>query len=146
MSLESRLEILEQIARYSHTLDGGDVDAFAAIFSEDGVFEVYATGAVEPELRLVDRAGIRAWVGDWCRSLKPGQRSRHHQSGTLFHALTDESAETSTMLLSTVQPADEPQPRVKMTGVYNDRWQRTAEGWLLVYRALVHDRSTPLDD
>ncbi|MBE9144826.1 nuclear transport factor 2 family protein [Planktothrix mougeotii] len=146
MSLEAKLAILEQIARYSHTFDGCDVDAFAAIFSKDGVFEVYAADAVEPELRLVGRAGIQAWVSDWYQNLEPGRRSRHYQTNTLFHTLTDESAETSTMLLLTVQFGDEPQPRVKLTGVYHDRWKRSDGGWLLVYRALSHDRSTPLED
>jgi len=146
MNLEAKLAILEQIARYSHTFDSCDVGAFAAIFSEDGVFEVYAVDAVEPELRLVGRAGIQDWVNDWCRNLKPGRRSRHHQTGTLFHTLTDESAETSTMLLSTVQLGDEPQPRVKLTGVYHDHWRRSADGWLLVHRALSHDRYAPLED
>lgn len=146
MSIEAKLAILEQIARYSHTFDGCEVDAFAAIFSEDGVIEIYAADAVEPELRLVGRAGIQTWVSEWCLNLEPGRRSRHHQTGTLFHALTDDSAETSTMLLSTVQFGDEPQPRVKLTGVYHDRWTRSADGWLLVYRALRHDRRTPIED
>lgn len=146
MSLEAKFIILEQISRYSHTFDNGDVDAFSAIFSENGVFEVYAKEAVEPELRLVGRAGIQAWVNDWYQNLESGRRSRHHQTGTVFHTLTDENAETSTMLLSTVQFNDDSQPRVNLTGVYNDRWRRTADSWLLVYRKLSHDSLTPLED
>src|SRR5262249_12917234 len=125
MSWPDRLAILDAIARYSHTFDSRDTDGFIELFTEDAVFELFAANADEPELRLDSRTAIYEWVANWHRELDPNIRSRHHQSGTQFNELTETSAYTSTMLLSTAQHAGEASPRVKLTGIYHDRWRKT---------------------
>lgn len=139
MSISDRLAILDVIARYSHTFDNREVDAFARLFTEDGVFEFIAADASEPELSLASRAAIHAWVSRWYADLDPAIQSRHQQSGTMFQTLTPERAESATMLLTTAQHPGEAGPRLKMTGVYHDTWRKTADGWKLSHRRLRYD-------
>lgn len=139
MSVADRLAILDALARYSYTFDGRQVDAFVQLFTEDGVFEMFAANGTEPELVMTARAGIHAWVTDWYRELDPAIQSRHFQSGTMFEELNSKTAKTSTMLMTTAQHPDEASPRVKMTGVYHDNWINTADGWRISKRVLRHD-------
>src|SRR5439155_647781 len=62
MSVEDRLAIQEAIARYSHTYDSKDADAFAQLFVEDGILEVIVPGESSPTVRLSSRAAIREWA------------------------------------------------------------------------------------
>ena len=48
MNVDDRLAILDQIARDSYAWDGRDADAYAALFTADGVFEVFAAAREEP--------------------------------------------------------------------------------------------------
>ena len=146
MSVADRLAILDAIARYSHTFDNREVDAFAQLFTEDGVFDMFSATATEPELVMPSRAAIHEWVTTWYRDLDPAIQSRHHQSGTMFKELTPESARTSTMLLTTAQHPGEASPRVKMTGVYHDHWRKTTYGWRIAHRTLRHDHREVLDE
>jgi len=60
MSVEDRLAIQEAIARYSHTYDSKDADAFAQLFVEDGILEVIVPGESSPTVRLSSRAAKTA--------------------------------------------------------------------------------------
>ena len=145
MGSGDRLAILDRIGRYSYAWDGRDAEAYAALFTPDGVFEVYAGGG-EPVIRNEGREAIRAWAraihaGDdpGLRRRAEGEQSRHHQSGTVFDELGPDAARTRTMLLSTAQAPGDAVPRPSTTGVYRDEWRRTPEGWRLARRTLRMD-------
>ena len=91
MSVEDRLAIQEAIARYSHTYDSKDADAFAQLFVEDGILEVIVPGESSPTVRLSSRAAIREWAAQRHR-LNTASQARHYQSGILFDELTAETA------------------------------------------------------
>jgi ketosteroid isomerase-like protein len=135
MTIEAKLAIHEMIARYSHAYDGQDADGFAQVFVEDGVFEIFVPGQAEPSVRLQSRAEIREWAAQRLRARAGRFTSRHHQSGTLFDALTSDAALTRTMVLVTHQGVTEAAPRPTDSGVYHDRWRKTPEGWRLAHRA-----------
>ena len=137
MSLEDRLAILEMLGRYALADDAEDAEAYGAIFTEDGVFEVFEGAAPEPRARHLGRAAIRAWAQR--RYDADEHRSRHHQTGTVFDELTPTSARTRTILASTVLRAGESTPVVRSTGVYTDEWAKTAAGWRLRQRSLRLD-------
>ena len=143
MSIEDELAIHGVIARYSHTYDGFDAAGFALLFVEDGVFEVFVVGTADAVVRLQSRAAIHAWAETRLEARRGVLTSRHHQSGTVFDALTTESAETRTMVLLTHQRTGESAPRLTLTGVYHDRWLKTAAGWRLARRIAHVDG--PLD-
>src|SRR5215471_10685119 len=62
VSLEDKLAIQEVIAQYSYTYDAQDAEGFAALFTDDAVWELFAAGATHPAIRLQSRAAIHAWA------------------------------------------------------------------------------------
>ena len=143
MNLEDKLAIQEVLAQYSYTYDAQDVEGFAALFTEDAVWELFASGATRPEIRLVSRAAIHAWAAQRLQERLGRFTSRHYQSGMLFDELTSDAARTRTMVLLTHQGITEVAPRPTLSGVYHDQWRKTPEGWRLAHRILHHDSSTP---
>ena len=139
MSIEDQLAIQDVIARYSQTYDGLDADGFALLFVEDGVFEVFVVGTPAAVVWLQSRAAIHAWAATRLEARRGALTSRHHQSGTVFDALTADTAETRTIVLVTHQRTGESAPRPKLTGVYHDRWLKTAAGWRLARRTAYVD-------
>ena len=143
MSLEDKLAIQEVIAQYSYTYDAQDAEGFAALFTEDAVWELFAAGAIHPTIRLESRAAIHGWAMQRLHERRRRFISRHYQSSTMFETLTAESARTRTMLLVTHQDVTEASPRLTASGVYHDEWRKTPEGWRLVHRRLHHDTRGP---
>ena len=143
MSLADKLDILEVIARYAYTYDGRDADGFAHLFTADGIFEVMYAGGSQPELRLASRAAIHAWAVQRHQQVVKGIQDRHYQSGTLFDVLTEEQAQTRTMVLITHQGGTDPTPRPVLSGVYHDHWRKTESGWHITHRTLRHDHQKP---
>ena len=47
LSPEDKLAIAELFARYSHTVDHGETDAWVALFATDGVFEIVGVTRLE---------------------------------------------------------------------------------------------------
>ena len=139
MSLEDRFAILDVIGRYSQAWDAKDADAYAGCFAEDGIVEVYTPAREEPVQRHVGRAAIHAWAHRRLTGGLASVRTRHHQTGVVFLDLTPEAARTRSTLLEThVRPEDRA-PRPMFTGVYQDRWRKTAEGWRLTLREVRLD-------
>jgi hypothetical protein len=95
-------------------------------------------------IRLESRAAINAWATQRLHARRGRFTSRHYLSGTLFEALTADSARTRTMVLVTHQDFTEAAPRPVASGVYHDQWRKTPEGWRLVRRRLHHDTREPL--
>lgn len=64
LSVEDRLAILEVIAQYSYAYDSCDAEGFARLFTEDGVFEVFAPLKHAAVLRLQSHSAINAWAAE----------------------------------------------------------------------------------
>jgi uncharacterized protein (TIGR02246 family) len=139
MSLEDKLAIQEVIAQYAYTYDAQDAEGFAALFTEDAVWELFAPDATQPEIHLASRETIRAYAAQRLHERRGQFTSRHYQSGILFDTLTSMSATTRTMVLVTRQGATEAAPRPTVSGVYHDQWRKTPEGWRFAHRRLYRD-------
>ncbi len=140
MSIEDKLSIHEMIAQYSYTYDSQDVDGFAHLFVENGVFEIFVPGKARPSVRLQSRSEIREWATQRLQDRSGRFTSRHYQSGILFDKLTSDSAVTRTMVLITHQCVAEAGPLPTVSGIYRDQWRKMPEGWRLVHRAAHIDR------
>jgi uncharacterized protein (TIGR02246 family) len=70
MRLEDKVAIQEVIAQYSYAYDAQDAEGFAALFTEDALWELFAAGATHPATRLESRAAIHAWA-------RPATTTRH---------------------------------------------------------------------
>lgn len=140
MRIADRLAIQEMIAQYGYAYDSQDAEAFAALFVEDGVFEIFVPGRVRPTVRLQSREEIRGWAARRLQAREGRFTSRHFQSGVVFDELTSTSARTRTMVLVTHQIGTEAAPWPTVSGVYHDEWRKTRWGWRLARRAAHVDR------
>jgi len=86
---------------------------------------------------------MHAWVVQRHHQVVQEIRDRHYQSGPLFDVLTEEHAQTRTMVLTTHQGAHDPTPRPVLSGVYHNHWHKTQHGWQLTQRTLRHDHQKP---
>jgi len=139
MNLKEQLAIQEVIAQYAYTYDGMDAERFAALFTEDVVWERFASGTTHAETRLESREAIRAWATQRLQQRRGRFVSRHYQCGTVFDELTPDAALTRTMVLVTHQGVTEAAPRPTLSGVYHDQWRKTPTGWRIAYRAVHVD-------
>ena len=128
MSLEDKLAIQEVIAQYSYTYDAQDAEGFAALFTDDAVWELFAAGATHPAIRLQSRAAIHAWAKQRLHERHGRFISRHYQSSVLFETLTPESAQTRTMVLVTHQVVTEEVPRLTASGCISTSGARRMKG------------------
>ena len=135
-----RLAILELIARYSYAWDECDTEAYVALFTDDAVFEADPEAPDGPVISCHGRDAIRAWAQPVHeRRERSRMQIRHNQTGTLFEELTDASARTRTMLLTT---RCGPDPEPSTSGVYSDEFRKTSDGWRFSRRTLRHDFPT----
>lgn len=139
MTVDDTLAIHEMIGRYSYAYDAKDADAFAGIFLDDGVFEVFVPGQTDARVRLGSRAAIREWAAGRHR-LNAASQARHYQSSVIVEELTPTTARAQAMLLLVRQGAHDAAPVVHLTGVYHDEWRKTREGWRLARRTARVDR------
>ena len=134
-SMGDVLAIQQQVALYSYTFDSGDAVGWANVFTEDGLWEFYARGATTPATRLEGFQQLHDFCAQRFSDRREGVTSYHHQSGLIFNELTADSASVRTMLVLTVQVPGE-SPRLYMTGIYQDQWVKTPQGWRIKYRVL----------
>ena len=144
MNIEEKLAIHEMIAQYAYTYDSQDVEGFAQLFVEDGVFEVFVPGQSVALVRLQSRTAIRESAAKRLRQRCGRCTSRHYQSGILFDDLTSDTALTRTMVLVTHQGVTEAGPPPTLSGVYHDQWRKTPTGWRLAHRAARVDQDSGL--
>lgn len=135
MNVEDMTAIQQMIALYSYTFDSGDAGGWANVFTTDGTWEFYATGAVEPSTRLAGHEELRAFCERQFGNRPPGLNSMHHQSGVYFEELTGDTARTRVMVIITSQLPQQA-GQIYLTGTYYDRWQKTVSGWRLAHRVL----------
>ncbi|WP_156680423.1 nuclear transport factor 2 family protein [Sphingomonas profundi] len=129
LSIEQRLQRIEDMqeltklrSRYAYganILDGqgGDLKAFAALFAEDGTFDVgmgAATGPAEIE------AMMGALTTQW-------QCAMHYMLNPLIEIEGDRASGSVTGLFA-FTTADDPAP-IWLSNIYSDSYVRTAEGW-----------------
>lgn len=143
MSVDDRLAILDVIARYAHAWDDRDAETYADCYTDDAVFEAYIADQGDPLIHWESRDAILKWATAAHGGHLVGRATRHMPNGTVFDELTNETARTRTMLLETVLRPEDTRPWLTNTGVYEDEWRRTPDGWRLSKRVIVHDRRQP---
>jgi uncharacterized protein (TIGR02246 family) len=110
-------EIRKLLACYCYAIDSSDAEAWANLFTEDGVFH-YALG--EP---LIGREALRQFV-----SLVPDDR--HHLT---MNEIVDVDADSATVRAYALVTKESP-PVISAVGEYEDTLRRTADGWKFARR------------
>ena len=133
---EDRIEILELIADYAYRWDSKDADGVSCLYTEDAIHESYVDGETAPRFRAQSRLELRSVAVESFAGRLVGVQTRHHQSNTIFTEVRADSARTKTMFLTTHQRAEEPAPRLIFSGVFEDMFVKTADGWRFARRVV----------
>jgi ketosteroid isomerase-like protein len=117
--------------QYGNSIDAGDGDGFADLFTEDATLEL-------GPLRLEGQAAIR----EFAHALEDDQVSSHVFSNIVIDVEDPETATGITYLTlykgkSAGGKPIMPVPDPAMVGHYEDRFQRTDEGWKIAERRAV---------
>jgi len=119
-------EIRDLLLAFAHALDDKDWGAYAATFTEDGVFEILGQ-------RRVGRAEIAAGPA---RDLTRFDRTQHFSTNHVI-ALDGDMASARSYLLGVHLPdAGQPAQHADVGGTYRCECRRTDEGWKLSHVAL----------
>ncbi|WP_018637147.1 nuclear transport factor 2 family protein [Parafrankia elaeagni] len=122
--LEDRAEILQSLYDYGELLDTRDLDAWARLWAEDGVFEM-STGRTAN-----GRAAIRDMLAAVMeRSATPVIHMEMNPRITL-----EGDTARSTMLYGVARTQDDGLTRVIWLGHHHSRHVRTPDGWKISYR------------
>ena len=135
ISTEDRSEILELISLYAYTFDEDRIPDYVALFLEDAELSFYNARSDAPTVTTSSN-GERLRVIQEIRSgpiNQPGQ-PRHTQTNTVLTRISEDRVAGRTMLTCTQQPYDGSACRVLFTGVYEDVFQRTDQGWRFAVR------------
>ncbi len=121
--LADRDALRELRARYSHTYDGKQLDAFLALFVEDGVLQLGPTGFARgrDEMR-------KALAGP----IESADFAIHFTSDEITDFTGPDTARgTSRFAVHTGR-----EPNIQGAGTYRDEYLRTADGWRFAARRI----------
>lgn len=108
-TVADKLAIQELLGQYSFTYDGGDLENWFSLWTEDGSFEVYMPSRKDPILAASGRDElVEVITAARASDGFPVELSGFHlQSLTAFDELTPTSARIRTMVHATVQTCDD---------------------------------------
>ena len=144
LTAQDRLDIQDLYWWYAHGQNSADAELFASAFTEDGVFRVSATQAVVGRDEIaefisgsfagrVGDSGRRHWHNAWRITPSPeGARGR------VYWLVFDVDKGDAVPGL----PVDGPRaPQFRSTGIYEDVYVKTPEGWRIQSRTLNWDEA-----
>ena len=139
ITVEDRLMIEDLISRYGRTYDHRDAEGWAALFTDSAPMPVYIAGKLARELSTNEER--RKWAQSRFDTFeKDGvSKTRHYQTNTLLKPLNDGAVEGTTLVFVTFQYAAETTPRPIHSGMYQDRFLKTPEGWRFAKREIYID-------
>ncbi|MEQ8233618.1 MAG: nuclear transport factor 2 family protein [Gammaproteobacteria bacterium] len=137
-----RQEILDLISAYSYNYDLNDIPAWLSLFTEDAVWAWYAGPDQTLAVLLDGRQELEDFVAPRRANLaQQGVQMRHYQTNTTFTSFERRRATAKTIVLVTWQYANETAPRAIHTGVYEDTFVKTRDGWKFEERVLFADHN-----
>jgi ketosteroid isomerase-like protein len=137
--LTDREAIADQVARYAHAFDSHDIEAWVALFTEDGVFEVRLTESDEPYVRLEGAEQLRAFATGSPPVL-------HHISSLVFDELHDDLVRTRAVVSGTWSSPEDGGPAIFTHGTYEQRWAKVDGTWRIAHLLFrSHGYSTAMD-
>jgi hypothetical protein len=129
-TLADRQAIADQLARYAYTFDAHDADGWAALFTDDGVFEVRLGAGNPPVFRAQGAEQLRAFAGGAPQLL-------HHFSNLVFDELGAESARTRAMVIGAWVSPEDGNPAIYTHGTYEQHWSKVDGTWRLAHQLFV---------
>jgi 3-phenylpropionate/cinnamic acid dioxygenase small subunit len=138
VSLSDRAEIMDLIYGYSHTVDAGDLDGFVSLFTEDCR---WIAKLPQGTILLDSRAKLREHIAKRLQYFADnGIQTRHLQMNTILTRIGYDRVQGVTYLTLLGQVKGEATPRLFSTGIYNDEFVQTEEGWRFAVREATLDQ------
>ena len=129
--LEDRLAIFDLIARYSHTIDGRDYDAWVNCFVPEGTL-VSAMGTSS------GHSALRKFAADYEKARAKMPNARHFMTNIAVSIEGDTAKSRSYVQITTSEPKG---VRVLFTGQYDDKLERVDGEWKFRERRGIPDTS-----
>lgn len=130
-SFEDKFAIQELIARYSHSIDSGNYDAWVDCFAEDGAFQGSRSG------RFVGRAELKKFTEDFeARRATMYPNVRHCVMNTVTDVEGDKARSSSYLqVLITSQEGT----KFAFCGRYDDTFVKVDGAWRFKERKVLRD-------
>ncbi|WP_395447826.1 nuclear transport factor 2 family protein [Aminobacter sp. UC22_36] len=127
---EAMLDIIALEARYARAWDSGDGNAWADVFTEDGVFEIAAVGD-RPPLMVAGRDQL----SDFCREFTAKFTGVHVPGLPLLEIEGDEATgHLHFQFVAIGRIAANHSMSRTACGQYDVRYRRTETGWRMLHR------------
>jgi len=137
LTADDRQQIQAVIHRYAWALDTGDVEGFAACFTDDAVL---VWDAFEQPYEWHGAEELRGFAG-FLASLPTTAGRQHHVSNILIDGDADEAQARAYVVVMVRQ--DEGAHPTTVMGWYDDVVRPTPQGWRIA-RRIIHDWSGPI--
>jgi hypothetical protein len=138
LTVADRLDIHELIARGNQAIDFGEPEAYAAVFTPDGVLvgedSPRRGGAVR--YRLEGHDELRTFAAD--AAAKRQGYGRHWVNSTVLSIEDGGASGISYLAFLTIDPATVACD-IMVSAVLHDRYAKTAEGWRISERIVTYD-------
>jgi len=136
LNADDHMEIRQLLARYNWAVDFGDVEAWAATFTPDGVFECLGLPEGAPlGGRHEGTAALEAYATKHYR-INQG-RARHWNWNLLIEGDGDRAS--MQCYLNAYSAGQGPTAEFRVTGIYRDTLRRTTDGWRFASRQVTID-------
>ena len=127
-----RSEITDLIYRYSYTVDAKDLEGFVALFTEDCRWVAHLP---EKPIVLDSRTKLRDHLAARLKYFADqGIQTRHLQTNSILTRINSDRVRGVTYVMLLGQVKGEPTPRVISTGIYEDEFVKTEDGWRFAVR------------
>jgi hypothetical protein len=126
-SVEVLHEIISLSTEANVAADKSQPDRWAAVFTENGIFDSSLNGV------YTGRESLRAFALDFTSRVK----GRHFTANHVVMVDGDEATQECYLIFTVAG-------RVKTTGQYNDRLVRVNGKWRFAHRVFVHDKAEPV--
>ena len=127
-ALEAERDVLETCYRYSHTIDYGPPEAWAEVFTEDGVFDVHTLEG-KPGHKETGRAELAHYLST--KELPPAKYDKHVIFSPMITINGDEAKVES--YFAAFKDA-EGGPAIGVYGLYHDTLVKQNGTWLIKER------------
>ena len=138
--LADEMDIRNLVARLAHVADMGDLKSeYLPLFTDDAVWEF--PGGMDQAAEPARVTGPEAILADRLKRREsgfqgPGTHTRHVNTTLAVRVDGSDSAEAESYWMF-VTGTDTAEPQVRGIGLYQDTFQRTAEGWKLSRRRIL---------
>jgi hypothetical protein len=137
-----RNEIIDLLHNYSYTYDSKNIQAFADLFTDKFSWQYYV-GIKDRTIKILHMENKGEFIEFLEERLgeltEEGILSRHFMTNTVLTERTKGIISAKTMVLIIWRSKHKEEPWIEDTGIYEDEFVKTDQGWRFAIRKLTSD-------